>query len=295
MARTAGASDYSSRSVYGGRGRVDAAAPGSRVLQCPASGRPATVRRAPAGPSTLSGTSGHGSCDVRRDPTLRGLPALRARHRPVRSRRAFPRRAARVTALEETLCARASCAAALAAAGHRARDRCRRRPGRRRERADAVRAVLRQEPDPVRQLQVAHLHDRPLRDLLLPRDRAAPRAGRRLRRERLPAGQLRPEARPGVQGAADPVQDAAASSSSRTSSRARRRKASARSPSRRATAWCCRSTSRRTCSTASSSHELTHIFEFDIIPHVADPPQHAAVGGRGAVGLHDAATGARST
>ena len=42
-------------------------------------------------------------------------------------------------------------------------------------------------------------------------------------------------------------------------------------------------------------HELTHIFEFDIIPQVADPPQRAAVGERGAVRLHDRATGRRST
>ena len=44
------------------------------------------------------------------------------------------------------------------------------------------------------------------------------------------------------------------------------RKASARSPSRRATAWCCRSTSRRTMLYGLIVHELTHIFEFDIIP-----------------------------
>ena len=34
-------------------------------------------------------------------------------------------------------------------------------------------------------------------------------------------------------------------------------------------------------------HELTHQFQFDIIPTVADPPQHAAVGDRRHVGLHD--------
>ncbi len=34
-------------------------------------------------------------------------------------------------------------------------------------------------------------------------------------------------------------------------------------------------------------HELTHIFEFDIIPQSLDPAQRAAVGQRGAVGLHD--------
>ncbi len=34
-------------------------------------------------------------------------------------------------------------------------------------------------------------------------------------------------------------------------------------------------------------HELTHQFEFDIIPTSLDPPQRAAVGERGAVRLHD--------
>ena len=34
-------------------------------------------------------------------------------------------------------------------------------------------------------------------------------------------------------------------------------------------------------------HELTHQFEFDIIPTSLDPPQHAAVGQRGPVRLHD--------
>ena len=74
--------------------------------------------------------------------------------------------------------------------------------------ADAVRPVLRQEPDPVQRFQVAHLQDRPLRDLLLPGDRAAPRARHLLRGERVSAGQLRPEARPRVQSPARPLQDA---------------------------------------------------------------------------------------
>ena len=42
-------------------------------------------------------------------------------------------------------------------------------------------------------------------------------------------------------------------------------------------------------------HELTHIFEFDIIPQVADSPQRAAVGERRAVRLHDRRHGGRST
>ena len=69
-----------------------------------------------------------------------------------------------------------------------------------------------------------------------------------------------------VQGAADPLQDAQRVRAAERRSPARRRKASARSPSRCATACCCRSTIRPTSSTASSSHELTHHFEFDIIP-----------------------------
>ena len=61
---------------------------------------------------------------------------------------------------------------------------------------------------PLRRFRVVHLHDRPLRDLLLPRDREAPGARRQLRGERVSAGQRRPAPRPVVQGADDPVQDA---------------------------------------------------------------------------------------
>ena len=118
-----------------------------------------------------------------------------------------------------------------------------------RRRADALHPVLREEPDPLRQFPVEHLHHRSFRDLLLPRDRAAPGARGRLRRERLPARQLGAEARPRVQGAADPVQDEQRVPAAERHSRARRRKASARSPSRRATASSCRWTSRPTCST----------------------------------------------
>ena len=42
-------------------------------------------------------------------------------------------------------------------------------------------------------------------------------------------------------------------------------------------------------------HELTHQFEFDIIPQVADPPQRAAVGERRPVGLRARPVGRRST
>ena len=97
--------------------------------------------------------------------------------------------------------------------------------------------------------RVAHLHDRSLRDLLLPRDRAAPRAGRRLRRERVSARQLRPEARPRVQGAAHPLQDeqrvpAAERHPGRRAGRRRRVRRADAQPH-----GACRSTSRPTCST----------------------------------------------
>ena len=42
-------------------------------------------------------------------------------------------------------------------------------------------------------------------------------------------------------------------------------------------------------------HELTHQFEFDIIPQGADPPQRAAVGQRRACPTTSAASGRRST
>ena len=117
---------------------------------------------------------------------------------------------------------------------------------------DRVLSVLQQEQHPLRPLRLAHLHHRPLRDLLLPRARTAPRTDRELRRERLSAGQLRPAARPLGQGAADPVQDPQRVRAAERHPRARRRKASARSPSPTATACCCRSTIRRIGSTASS-------------------------------------------
>ncbi len=58
------------------------------------------------------------------------------------------------------------------------RDRCR---------PDALCPLLRQEQHSLRFVPVVHLHDRPLRDLLLPGDREAPGACRQLRGERLPA------------------------------------------------------------------------------------------------------------
>ncbi|MCK7478796.1 MAG: hypothetical protein M0C28_16535 [Candidatus Moduliflexus flocculans] len=53
------------------------------------------------------------------------------------------------------------------------------------------------------------------------------------------------------------------------------------------TACCCRSTSRRTCCYRLIVHELTHIFEFDIVPQSLIRADRAAVGGGGPLGLHD--------
>ena len=102
--------------------------------------------------------------------------------------------------------------------------------------ANRLHPLLRQEPDPLRQLRLAHLPDRALRDLLLPGDRAAPRTHRRLRRERVSARQLRAEARPLDEAAADPVLDRQRVLAAERDSRRRRRKASARLPNRAAIA-----------------------------------------------------------
>ena len=42
-------------------------------------------------------------------------------------------------------------------------------------------------------------------------------------------------------------------------------------------------------------HELTHQFEFDMIPHVAHPARRAAVDERGSVRLHDRHLAAAAT
>ena len=161
-------------------------------------------------------------------------------------------------------------------------------------RPDAVRPVLRQEQHPLRQLRLADLHDRSLRDLLLPRDRAAPRAGRRLRRERVSADQRRPEARPVVQGAADPVQDP---QRVRAAERRPRRGAGRRRRVRRAVPPPHAAADRRSAGPALRPHRpRAHAhFEFDIIPQGADPPQRAAVGERRAVRLRARRSGRRST
>ena len=75
----------------------------------------------------------------------------------------------------------------------------------------------------------------------------------------------------------------------------RRRKASARSPSRSASAWSLPIDDPPDRLYGLIVHELTHQFEFDIIPQGADPPQRAAVGERGAVGLRARPVGRRST
>ena len=58
------------------------------------------------------------------------------------------------------------------------------------------------------------------------------------------------------------------------------------SPSRSAIAWSCRSTSRPIGCYRLITHELTHIFEFDIIPQLARPQRYSALGRRRARRLH---------
>ncbi len=89
---------------------------------------------------------------------------------------------------------------------------------------------------------------------------------RRLRRERLPADQRRPEARPVVQGAADPVQDPQRVRAGEHRRPARRRKASAPSPSRSRSASSLPIDDPPDRLYGLIVHELTHQFEFDIIP-----------------------------
>ena len=116
--------------------------------------------------------------------------------------------------------------------------------------ADGLLSVLQQEQHSLRPVRLAHLHDRSLRDLLLPRARAPPGTGRRLRGKRVPESQLRPPPRSVDQGAADPLQDAQRVRAAERRARAPGRKASARSPSRSAIACCSRSTIRPIGSTA---------------------------------------------
>ena len=87
-----------------------------------------------------------------------------------------------------------------------------------------------------------------------------------LRRKRLPADQLRPEARPGVQGADGPRSRRRASSSSRTSCQGDIPKASPPSPSRTRDRMVLPIDEPPDMLYRLITHELTHIFEFDIIP-----------------------------
>ena len=146
--------------------------------------------------------------------------------------------------------------------------------------------VLRQEPDPLRQLQVEDLHDRPLRDLLLPGDRAASRAGRQLRRERLPAGQRGPEARPGPQGADGPLQDAerVPAAEHRAERTARRRARLRRAVSRPHGAADRRAVRRALPADHPRAHAHLRVRHH---PALAAPPRPAAVGRRGTRRLHD--------
>ena len=146
--------------------------------------------------------------------------------------------------------------------------------------SDAVRPVLREEPDPLRQVRLAHLHDRPLRDLLLPGDRAASRAGRGLRGERVPADQRRPEARPARSRSRSSCSRRTASSSRRTSSpgAAQEGVGAFAEPTRQRMVLPIDEPPDQLYGLI--VHELTHIFEFDIIPQGADPPERAAVGER---------------
>ena len=70
-----------------------------------------------------------------------------------------------------------------------------------------VRPLLREEQGQVRQLLLAHLQERALRDLLLSRVRAAPGAAHRVSRERLPEAVHRPEARDAEADPGDLLQD----------------------------------------------------------------------------------------
>ena len=122
------------------------------------------------------------------------------------------------------------------------------------------------------------------RDLLLPRDRTASRAGGRICRKRVSAGQRRSEARPRVQDSADPLQDQQRVPAAERHSR--------RGPGRRG----------RVCRAVPRSHGAAHRraarpalpprrprahahLRVRHHPAVADPPQRAAVGQRGPVGL----------
>ena len=151
-----------------------------------------------------------------------------------------------------------------------------------------------EEPDPLRHVRLAHLHDRPLRDLLLPGDRAAPRAGGRLRRERVPADQRGPEARSRVQGPADPLQDA---QRVRAGERHPRRGPGRRRRLRRTDAEPDAAADRRAAGPALRADHPRADAHLRVRHHpaVADPAERPAVGRRRAVRLRARHLGARST
>ena len=152
--------------------------------------------------------------------------------------------------------------------------------------ADALHPVFREEPGPLRQLPVDDVRDRALRHLLLPRDSAAPRAHGRLRGERLPGDQLRPQARPGRESAAHPVSDqqrvpAAERDPGRGPGRRRRLRRTDPQADRDADGRAPGPALPPDGPRADPPVRVRHH------PHLADAPQRAAVGQRRPVGLHD--------
>ena len=129
------------------------------------------------------------------------------------------------------------------------------------------------------------LHHRSLRDLLLPRDRAAPGARRRLRRERVSADQRRSQTRSLLQSAADAVQDAQRVRAAER--RGPRRLVGRRRGVRRADERPHAATDRRAARPAVRPHYARADAHLRVRHHpaVAHPPQRAAVGERRAVGL----------
>ena len=145
--------------------------------------------------------------------------------------------------------------------------------------------LLRQEPGQVRRLPVAHLHHRPLRDLLLPRCRRAPGADRQLRGERVCPDQRRFDARPREPRSARHLQDAqrirAAEHHSGGGFRRRRRLRRAvppadRAPHRRAAGPALPADRPRADPPVRVRHH----------PPLGHPAQHSVVGGRGTRRLH---------
>ena len=144
--------------------------------------------------------------------------------------------------------------------------------------------LLRQEPRAVHEVQLGRLPDRAFRHLLLPRDRTSPRTDRRLRRERLQPGQLRPQARPGVQGADDHLQDL---QRFRAAERHPRRGAGRGGGLRGIDARPDAAAARRASRPALPDHHPRTGARLPVRHHpaVAHPAERAPVGERGALGL----------